>query len=170
MAEVKEEAKKKTTTKKKTSGNKTTTKRKRSTKKATPKVVEEVKVENTVETTPVEEVKVEEFDPKTVEIEQIDTEEERNEIAETIKEENKNEIAEIKEEIKESNELTSKDKITDAGIVVVVIGLFILVLTTYLTSVIELSYQETNILVIVALTVEAIGVAVMLVGTFSKNK
>lgn len=170
--------KKNTTTKKKTTSKNANTKKKNTStkpkKKVTPvkevKKQEEVKVEEVVEKEPVvEEVKIdpETFDPKETKEEDIDTVEERNEIAEIIKDDNKEEIASIKQEIKEEN-TTKKDKVIDAGIVVVVLGLFILVLTTYLTSVIELSYQETNILVIVALAVEALGVAIMLVGTFKK--
>ena len=43
-----------------------------------------------------------------------------------------------------------KDKLVDLGILVIIIGLFILVLTTYLTSAMDLSYTVTNNLVILA--------------------
>lgn len=170
MEDTKNEVKK--TTKKKASTSKTTTK-KTTTKKSTRKRTNTKKpVVKTIEENKVD---IKNYDPKEVEIAAIDTPEERDDIAEAIKEDNKKEILEITQEIKlvqakeEKKELKNKDKIVDIGIVVVIIGLFILVLTTYLTSAIELSYQDVNMLVIISIAIEALGVAIMLVGTINKD-
>ncbi len=170
MEDTKNEVKK--TTKKKASTSKTTTK-KTTTKKSTRKRTNTKKpVVKTIEENKVD---IKNYDPKKVEIAAIDTPKERDDIAEAIKEDNKKEILEITQEIKlvqakeEKKELKNKDKIVDIGIVVVIIGLFILVLTTYLTSAIELSYQDVNMLVIISIAIEALGVAIMLVGTINKD-
>lgn len=165
--EVKKTTKKTTTgTKKKTTTKKTTTAKKTTTKKQTKPVAKTIE-ENKVD--------IKNFDPKEVKATAIDTVEERDDIAEAIKNENKQEIIEIKKEVKElaKKEETTKvkdnEKIIDFGIVVVIIGLFILVLTTYLTSAIDLSYQEVNILVIISIAIEALGVAIVLVGSLNRK-
>lgn len=158
--------KKKTTTKKTTTAKKTTAAKKTTTKKQEKPVVKTIE-ENKVD--------IKNFDPKEVKATAIDTVEERDDIAEAIKNENKQEIIEIKKEVKElaKKEETTKvkdnEKIIDFGIVVVIIGLFILVLTTYLTSAIDLSYQEVNILVIISIAIEALGVAIVLVGSLNRK-
>ena len=164
--EVKKTTKKTTGTKKKTTTKKTTTAKKTTTKKQTKPVAKTIE-ENKVD--------IKNFDPKEVKATAIDTVEERDDIAEAIKNENKQEIIEIKKEVKElaKKEETTKvkdnEKIIDFGIVVVIIGLFILVLTTYLTSAIDLSYQEVNILVIISIAIEALGVAIVLVGSLNRK-
>lgn len=165
--EVKKTTKKTTTgTKKKTTTKKTTTAKKTTTKKQAKPVAKTIE-ENKVD--------IKNFDPKEVKATAIDTVEERDDIAEAIKNENKQEIIEIKKEVKElaKKEETTKvkdnEKIIDFGIVVVIIGLFILVLTTYLTSAIDLSYQEVNILVIISIAIEALGVAIVLVGSLNRK-
>ncbi len=158
--------KKKTTTKKNTTAKKTTAAKKTTTKKQEKPVVKTIE-ENKVD--------IKNFDPKEVKATAIDTAEERDDIAEAIKNKNKQEIIEIKKEVKElaKKEETTKvkdnEKIIDFGIVVVIIGLFILVLTTYLTSAIDLSYQEVNILVIISIAIEALGVAIVLVGSLNRK-
>lgn len=166
MEDTKKEVKK--TTKKTTTGTKkkTTATKKTTTKKQAKPVVKTIE-ENKVD--------IKNFDPKEVKATAIDTVEERDDIAEAIKNENKQEIIEIKKEVKElaKKEETTKvkdnEKIIDFGIVVVIIGLFILVLTTYLTSAIDLSYQEVNILVIISIAIEALGVAIVLVGSLNRK-
>lgn len=79
----------------------------------------------------------------------------------------------IKEEKIENIELNeknaSKDKLVDLGILIVIVGLFILVLTTYLTSSLDLSYRMTNNLVIVSLIVEAIGICVIIANSIRRK-
>jgi len=175
MEDTKNEVKK--TTKKKASTSKTTTNKttaKKSTRKRTntKKTTTKKPVVKTIEENKVD---IKNYNPKEVEIVAIDTPEERDDIAEAIKKDNKAEIDEITKEIQivkaevEKKELKNKDKIVDIGIVIVIIGLFILVLTTYLTSAIELSYQDVNMLVIISIAIEALGVAIMLVGTINKD-
>ena len=55
------------------------------------------------------------------------------------------------------------------GIVIVIIGLFILVLTTYLTGSLDLSYTITNYLVIGALVVELVGIIIIIVNSIRKK-
>ena len=175
MEDTKNEVKK--TTKKKASTSKTAAK-KSTTKKSTRKRTNTKKTTTkkpVVKTIEENKVDIKNFDPKEVEITAIDTREERDDIAEAIKEDNKAEMEEITKKIQivkaevEKKGLKNKDKIVDIGIVVVIIGLFILVLTTYLTSAIELSYQDVNMLVIISIAIEALGVAIMLVGTINKD-
>ena len=180
--EVKKTTKKKTTTSKSTTKKTSTSKPKTTSTKSTAKKParkrtntkkKEVKAE--VKTIEENKVDIKNYDPKEIEITAIDTPEERDDIAEAIKEENKQELLEITQEVKiveakkEEKKIKNKDKIVDYGIVVVIIGLFILVLTTYLTSAIDLSYQDVNMLVIISIAIEALGVAIMLVGTINKD-
>ena len=170
--EVKKTTKNTTGTKKKTTTKKTTTAKKTTAAKNTTTKKQEKPVVKTIEENKVD---IKNFDPKEVKATAIDTAEERDDIAEAIKNENKQEIIEIKKEVKElaKKEETTKvkdnEKIIDFGIVVVIIGLFILVLTTYLTSAIDLSYQEVNILVIISIAIEALGVAIVLVGSLNRK-
>ena len=170
--EVKKTTKKKTTSTSKNTTKKSTTKKSTRKRTNTKKSTTKKPVVKTIEQNKVD---IKNYDPKEVEMTAIDTPEERDDIAEAIKEDNKKEILEITQEIKlvqakeEKKELKNKDKIVDIGIVVVIIGLFILVLTTYLTSAIELSYQDVNMLVIISIAIEALGVAIMLVGTINKD-
>ena len=170
--EVKKTTKKTTGTKNKTTNKKTTTAKKTTAAKKTTTKKQEKPVVKTIEENKVD---IKNFDPKEVKATAIDTVEERDDIAEAIKNENKQEIIEIKKEVKElaKKEETTKvkdnEKIIDFGIVVVIIGLFILVLTTYLTSAIDLSYQEVNILVIISIAIEALGVAIVLVGSLNRK-
>jgi cobalamin biosynthesis Mg chelatase CobN len=181
--EVKKTTKKKTTTSKSTTKKTSTSKPKTNTnnsttKKSTRKRSNTKKKTTTnpvVKTIEENKIDIKNYDPKEVELTAIDTPEERDDIADAIKEENKQELLEITQEVKiveakvEEKKTKNKDKIVDYGIVVVIIGLFILVLTTYLTSAIELSYQYVNMLVIISIAIEALGVAIMLVGTINKD-
>lgn len=160
--------------KKSTKKNNTTGTKKKNTN-STKKTTTKKQVKPVVKTIEENKVDIKNFDPKEVKETAIDTKEERTDIAEAIKKENKQEITEIKKEVKElvKKETTTKirdnEKIIDFGIVVVIIGLFILVLTTYLTSAIDLSYQEVNILVIISIAIEALGVAIVLVGSLNRK-
>lgn len=64
------------------------------------------------------------------------------------------------------------DKISkrvDLGILTVIIGLFLLVLTTYLSSEMDLTIETTRILIIVSLVIEAIGMLVMIVNIWKRK-
>ena len=112
---------------------------------------------------------------KEVAPEAVDTKEERDQIAEAVKEEKEvtEELNEIKEEIKKEKKIASvnekKEKLTDLGILIVIIGLLILVLTTYLTGSLDLSYTITNYLVIGALVVELVGIIIIIVNSIRKK-
>ncbi len=65
--------------------------------------------------------------------------------------------------------LKRKDKLVDIGILVVIVGLFVLVLTTYLTGSLDLSYELTNTLVILSLVIEAIGICIIVANSFNRK-
>ena len=179
--------------KKKTTPKKTQAPKKIETPKVveTPKIEEEVKVEikkadksvadrvkKVEEKTEVEKVidhiNEKEFDPKEVSPEAVDTKEERDQIAQAYKddEEVTQELKEIKAEIKQARKSSStdkKEKLIDLGILIVIVGLLVLVVTTYLTGSLDLSYQITNYLVIGALSIEVIGILVIIFNSIKKK-
>lgn len=61
------------------------------------------------------------------------------------------------------------NKRIDIGILTVIIGLFVLVLTTYLSTEMDLSIQTTRILIVSALAIEAIGMIVMIVNIWKRK-
>ena len=75
---------------------------------------------------------------------------------------------EIKPTISKSNISKEKDKSIDLGILIVVMGLFLLVITTYFSKALTLSSLVTNILVILSLVIEAFGIIVIIVNSIRK--
>ena len=74
----------------------------------------------------------------------------------------------IKEEVKPERIGKEKDRSIDLGILIVVIGLFVLVITTYFSKALTLSDIVTNILVITSLLIEAFGIVVIIVNSIRK--
>ena len=64
---------------------------------------------------------------------------------------------------------TKKDNLVDIGILVVIIGLFILIITTYLSFSVDLSYMLTNTGVIIALIVELTGISIVVTNSINKK-
>ncbi len=62
-----------------------------------------------------------------------------------------------------------KEKRVDLGILVVIAGLFILILTTYLSFSIDLNYKVTNTGVVIALVVELTGIIIVIANSFRRN-
>lgn len=138
-------------------------------KKTTKKPAKEVEVKN-------EEVK--EF----VEAEKVETSvvEEETKTEDTITNLNEKNVKvnqNVKDEIvpvdttieeKEVKE-TKKDNLVDIGILVVIIGLFILIITTYLSFSVDLSYMLTNTGVIIALIVELTGISIVVTNSINKK-
>lgn len=122
---------------------------------------EEVKIEPVVEIAQEKEI--------ILEVEEIKVEP----IVEVI-EEKKEEPRHAKklEKVKEpKQQKVNTNKGVDLGILIVIIGLFILVLTTYLSSDagINLTMNTTKILIVAALIVEAIGMLVMIINIWRKK-
>lgn len=188
MADTKKKKSKKTTSKKSNSTKKSTTKKTTSVKKVVPieneeKIVEvkEVKIvnEDLEDTQPL--LKVEEDKIEVVEENIIDNDVENESVNEIALEE----IIEVKElerpikkeekiqetvENKKIEKIIQKDnKLMDAGILVVLIGMFILVLITYITSAFNLNYLITNILVGISLLIEAVGIIVIIISLGKKK-
>ncbi len=65
--------------------------------------------------------------------------------------------------------MKKKDKMVDLGILVIICGLFILIITTYLSFSIDLSYKVTNTGVVIALVVELVGIALVIANSFSRK-
>ena len=82
----------------------------------------------------------------------------------------KDEVIPLGRDLREREaKLKKKDKMVDFGILVVICGLFILILTTYLSFSIDLSYKVTNTGVVIALVVELVGIALVIANSFSKK-
>ena len=139
------------------------------------KVVEDKKAKEKEEVEKViEHINEKEFDPKKVAPEAVDTKAERDRIVQAYveKEEVADNLKKINREMRKEQRIAAadkRDKLIDLGILVVIIGLFILVLTTYLTGSLDLSYTITNYLVITALVVEAIGIIVIIYNSIRKK-
>ena len=138
-------------------------------------VVENKKIKEKEEVEKViEHINEKEFDPKKVSPAAVDTKAERDRIVQAYveKEEVSDNLKKINREIRKEARAAAadkRDKLIDLGILVVIVGLFILVLTTYLTGSLDLSYTITNYLVIAALAVEAIGIIVIIYNSIRKK-
>lgn len=67
------------------------------------------------------------------------------------------------------NKPAKKDKLIDTGILVVIIGLFILLVTTYLATTLSLTNTVTKILVGVSLVTELTGIILIIIGSVKKD-
>lgn len=89
-------------------------------------------------------------------------------VTETV-EEPKVEEAKITKDEKVNVERDKKyDRRVDVGILLLIIGLFGLLITLYLTSTMELSHNVTNGLVIGSMALEVVGIIVILYNSFCK--
>lgn len=149
----------------------TQTTKKTTAQKKTPVKKTEKKVEKIV--TPVEdikeEVKYESINKDTVvKEEKVDidpTEVVENVNVVLVKEEKK--TKELSKDAKDDNE--KRDKLIDVGILIAIIGLFILVLTAYLATSTDLSYTTTNNLVMIAVGVQAIALVIIICNIFRRK-
>lgn len=145
MAETKDTKKKTTTTKKGTTATKAATTKKTTTSKS--KTATSAKTKKAEVKVPVKEEPV-------------------------VKEEivTKSEEVIVEKAIKKDDARDAKiNKRIDIGILTVIIGLFVLVLTTYLSTEMDLSIQTTRILIVSALAIEAIGMIVMIVNIWKRK-
>lgn len=150
MAETKDTKKKTTTTKKGTTATKAATTKKTATSKS--KTAASAKTATTK--TKKAEVKVPVKEEPVVK-EEIVT---------------KSEEVIVEKAIKKDDARDAKiNKRIDIGILTVIIGLFVLVLTTYLSTEMDLSIQTTRILIVSALAIEAIGMIVMIVNIWKRK-
>ena len=138
-------------------------------KKTTKKPAKEVEVKN-------EEVK-EFVEAEKVETTVVEEETKTEDTITNLNEKNVNVNQNVKDEIvpvdttieeKEVKE-TKKDNLVDIGILVVIIGLFILIITTYLSFSVDLSYMLTNTGVIIALIVELTGISIVVTNSINKK-
>ena len=127
------------------------------------KIIEEVNKENFVQP----EIDVQAYDKLE------ENKEEINEIKEEINVVNKSDFVEenIKEELEDVKEYKTlkKDRFVDAGILIVVIGLFVLVITAFLNNSMNLKDNIVMDLVIVSLSVEVIGIILIFISAFRKK-
>lgn len=149
MAETKDTKKKTTTTKKGTTATKAATTKKTATSKS-----------------------------KTAASAKATTKTKKAEVKVPVKEEpvvkeeivTKSEEVIVEKAIKKDDARDAKiNKRIDIGILTVIIGLFVLVLTTYLSTEMDLSIQTTRILIVSALAIEAIGMIVMIVNIWKRK-
>ena len=80
-----------------------------------------------------------------------------------VKEEKKIETVEVKLENKK------RDQWVDLGILIIILGLFVLVLTTYLTTSTDISYTLTNNFVLGAVGIQAVGLILIICNIFRKK-
>lgn len=155
--EAEKVTKKKTTTKN-TGAKKTTKKPAKEVEVKNEEVKEFVEAEK-VETTVVEE-----------ETKTEDTITNLNEKNVKVNQNVKDEIVPVDTTIEEKEvKETKKDNLVDIGILVVIIGLFILIITTYLSFSVDLSYMLTNTGVIIALIVELTGISIVVTNSINKK-
>ena len=155
--EAEKVTKKKTTTKN-TGAKKTTKKPAKEVEVKNEEVKEFVEAEK-VETTVVEE-----------ETKTEDTITNLNEKNVKVNQSVKDEIVPVDTTIEEKEvKETKKDNLVDIGILVVIIGLFILIITTYLSFSVDLSYMLTNTGVIIALIVELTGISIVVTNSINKK-
>ena len=155
--EAEKVTKKKTTTKN-TGAKKTTKKPAKEVEVKNEEVKEFVEAEK-VETTVVEE-----------ETKTEDTITNLNEKNVKVNQNVKDEIVPVDTTIEEKEvKETKKDNLVDIGILVVIIGLFILIITTYLSFSVDLSYILTNTGVIIALIVELTGISIVVTNSINKK-
>ena len=155
--EAEKVTKKKTTTKN-TGAKKTTKKPAKEVEVKNEEVKEFVEAEK-VETTVVEE-----------ETKTEDTITNLNEKNVKVNQNVKDEIVPVDTTIEEKEvKETKKDNRVDIGILVVIIGLFILIITTYLSFSVDLSYMLTNTGVIIALIVELTGISIVVTNSINKK-
>lgn len=81
----------------------------------------------------------------------------------------RDEVIPLAKESKKADKHERKDKLVDVGILVVICGLFVLILTTYLSFSIDLDYKLTNTGVVVALIIEFIGIILVIANSFNKK-
>ena len=74
-----------------------------------------------------------------------------------------------KEKSKEVVKSSKADKLVDLGIIIIIIGLFVLVLTAYLTNKINMSFELTNTLAILSVLVEIVGIIIVIVNSIKKD-
>jgi hypothetical protein len=156
-----------TTPKKKTAPKKTTTKK--TTTKAPKKVEKVVEQETDVVIAPVveeEPVEVETF----IELTEPTVIEEDKKLEEVIEKEIELEktqelsLSELKEEVKKA------EKRIDIGIGIVLLGLIILIVTTYLSSATDIAKNIIDGLVVGSLAIEFIGIIVIIYNTIKSNR
>lgn len=75
----------------------------------------------------------------------------------------------IAEPVITTNKPAKKDKLIDTGILVVIIGLFVLLVTTYLATTLSLTNTVTKILVGVSLVTELTGIILIIIGSVKKD-
>ena len=154
--EAEKVTKKKTTTKK--AGTKKTHKKPAKAVEVKNEEVKEFVEAEKVETPVVEETKTE------------DTITNLNEKNVKVNQTVKDEIVPVDTTIEEKEvKETKKDNMVDIGILVVIVGLFILIITTYLSFSVDLSYMLTNAGVIIALIVELTGISIVVANSISKK-
>ncbi len=125
----------------------------------------------------IEEVNKENFVQPAIDVKAYDKIEENKEEIEEIKQEmqvvSQPEFIEenIKEELEDVKEYKTlkKDRFVDAGILIVVIGLFVLVVTAFLNNSMNLKDNIVMDLVIVSLSVEVIGIILIFISAFKKK-
>ena len=81
----------------------------------------------------------------------------------------RDEVIPLAKDSKKADKHERKDKLVDVGILVVICGLFVLILTTYLSFSIDLDYKLTNTGVVVALIIEFIGIILVIANSFNKK-
>lgn len=163
------------TTKKTTGAKKTTTKKTNTTKKTTTKKTTQLKEYDIKKTTTKKPVK-KTNKPKVVEkVEEVKPIEEVTPVvhpmSEPVYEEVKVEETKTAEiiEVKPVNKVSKKDKLIDTGILVVIIGLFVLLVTAYLATTLSLTNTVTKILVGVSLVTELTGIILIIIGSIKKD-
>ena len=62
-----------------------------------------------------------------------------------------------------------RDQWVDLGILIIILGLFVLVLTTYLTTSTDISYTLTNNFVLGAVGIQAVGLILIICNIFRKK-
>ena len=158
----------------------TTNKPKAPKKQTTPKVekvVEEVKEENDVVIAPVEVVEpevienpIEEEKVNEVEENFEPTLEDTQKIEAVIKQEEQMEAEQEKSLVNKKNQALKCEKRIDLGIGIVLLGLIVLIVTTYLSSATSVNKTVIDGLVIGSLVIELIGIIVIVYNTIKSNK
>ncbi len=118
-------------------------------------------------TTKKEQPKVEKVKEDVLIYQEVIVNEEQKEAAPVKNEERHTEVKELE---RVDDNLDKKiNKRIDIGILTVIIGLFVLVLTTYLSGEIDLSIEVTRILIVASLVIEAIGMLIMVVNIWKRK-